>query len=146
MERVFAVGDIYAMPKNQIIYCLPEGRIQTSRMYVVTCEGMTADAVQFRFTGNGEHFEVQRHDISPLADEPTERQTTMDSFPARIRAAYAAYLYAVNPPDPPLVYGLHGYQPKHEPTTLLQRIDAEQAFYDAVVRAVADRDAHRRHD
>ena len=67
----------------------------------------------------------------------------MKTFPAEIRDALGRYLSTVNPPDPPLVYGLNGYRPKPEPVTLLQRIAAEEVLYQTIVRAMERRDANR---
>jgi len=69
MERTFTVGDIYAMPSGQVIYCPIEGKIVTSQMYVVTCEVIMDDDIWFLFA-NGDVFAIRKYDIAPMAALP----------------------------------------------------------------------------
>jgi len=67
----------------------------------------------------------------------------MKSFPAEIRDALGKYYRTVNPPDPPLVFGPNGYQPKPEPVTLLQRVEAQKVLIADVDRARNNWDRHQ---
>ena len=67
----------------------------------------------------------------------------MKSFTTRISEALGKYYRTINPPDPPLVFGPNGYQPKREPATLLQIAEAQEVFMAEVKRVSDEWDSHQ---